>query len=262
MAGVLRSVVVLAGVMAAAGCGRRAIGPTAPSSAAATPPIRGVVRETNGGPIEGASIRLSTAWNKKGSGVLSDEAGLFRLPSSPDVCPALSPPVFEAAKAGYYFSLQERGPACTSEPNPPEVAVEIKAQRVLEAVDGIPVQATLTNDDLDWSNLQDPDSYPCGPCKRINLRLPPAGPVIIRVDWSGPDSLRLWLQGINDDYETVRLAELAPKPGERTLTLVIPVEWRQSYPAMLKVGLPYGSRAQGGLSAPSTLRIDLRSLAQ
>ena len=51
--------------------------------------------------------------------------------------------------------------------------------------------------------------------------MPPGGLALLHVRWTGSDPIHLWLQGLNDDYETVKLAELVPVPGEGAMTMVL-----------------------------------------
>jgi hypothetical protein len=140
--------------------------------------------------------------------------------------------------------------------NPPEVAVEIKGQRAVTAVDGAPVEITLSNDDLNWlSDNTFGDYVSCGPCKIVDLgRLPLGRPAVVLVEWSGNVPIHFWIDEVS--WDPVKLGEIIPAPGQ-TATTTIPVQWRGN-PLTLVVGLPYGSRFPAG-SPPISVRIEVRT---
>src|SRR5262249_19762766 len=103
--------------------------------------------------------------------------------------------------------------------------------------------------------------YSCGPCKLVELALPAAGPVEVRVDWSGSGPLWVGLEG--DDYGPfLGLAQGMTTKVESAVTISIPVDMRKFDPRWLKIGLPYGARARGGLSGVSAVGITVRSIAE
>jgi hypothetical protein len=67
---------------------------------------------------------------------------------------------------------------------------------------------------------------------------------------------------LNDDYETVKLAELVPAPGEQTMTMVLPTNFWKIYPWLLYVGLPPGARDSGGFLVTETVELTLESAPQ
>ena len=244
-------------------CNRQAAPPTAPSppippAPLATPPIRGVLRETNGGPIAGVAVWLFK-WPQKTPEVVSDASGSFVIPSSREVCERGAVVNFQFGDATHWYKPTV-APACTTAPNPPEESILFKGQPALELKAGPSIATTLSNDDLDWG---EPGEYQCGPCKQIRFPLPSTpGTAIVHVSWTGSDPVHLWLEGENDDYEFEKLAELIPVPGEHAMTLVVPREFRRLYPWLLKVGLPAGSRSGGGFSALVTVQLELESAPQ
>ena len=239
-------------------CNRQATPPTAPSAPVAlaplaTPPIRGVLRETNGGPIAGVAVSLFR-WPQQTPEVVSDASGSFVIPSSRDICQTGSVVNFRFGDTAHWYK-PTLAPACTTAPNPPEVSIVVKGQPVFDLKVGSPVVTTLSNDDFDWGESGE---YQCGPCKEIRFPLPSTpGTALVHLSWTGPDPVRLWLEGENDDYEYEKLVELIPVPGEHAMTLVAPQEFRRLYPLLLKVGLPAGSRNSGGFSAPVTVQLSL-----
>ena len=247
-------------------CNRQAAPPTAPSAPnppapLATPPIRGVLRETNGGPIAGVAVSLFR-WPQQTPEVVSDASGSFVIPSSQDVCAPGAVVNVRIQDANHWYK-PTTAPACTTVPNPPEVSLVFKGQPQLELKVGSPVATTLSNDDIDWIFPEYPGEYPCGPCKEIRFPLPSTpGTALVHLSWTGPDPVHLWLEGENDDYQNEKLAELIPVPGEHGMTLIAPKEFRRLYPWLLKVGLPAGSRSSGGFSAAVTVQLELESVPQ
>jgi len=249
---------IIAGLIASAGCNRPPAAPDPGGSIGgsvvyATPPIRGLVREINGGPIGGASIRVTGIRSLL---VESNDAGIFVIPPSTDLCGGNNTVRFEASKAGYWLYPPATTITCSSAVNPPEVTVEIKGQRPLHAVSGAPIEITLSNDDV--NSLDEEGGYPCGPCKVVELgKLPLGQPAVILVDWSGPVPIHFWIEGWAS-WELVGLREVILSPGQTATTLTIPVEWRGFY-LNLKVGLPNdGSRFPAG-TPPVSVRIELKT---
>jgi hypothetical protein len=226
----------------------------------ATPTIRGVLRETNGGPIAGIGVWLFK-YPGKTPEVVSDASGSFVIPSSRDVCSIGSVIDFIFRDANHWYQPTS-APACTTAPNPPDVSILLKGQPVLELKVGSPVATTLSNDDIDWIFPNDLEDYQCGPCKEVRITLPPAGPALVHVRWTGSDPIHLWLQGLNDDYETVKLAELVPIPGERTMTMVLPTNFWEHHPWLTYVGLPPGARDNGGFLTTETVELTLEAVSE
>jgi hypothetical protein len=239
-------------------CNRHAVPPTAPSSPAppaplATPPIRGVLRETNGGPIAGVAVWLYK-YPQKTAQVVSDASRSLVIPSSREVCEPGAVVNFMFGDATHWYKPTV-APACTTASTPPEQSILFKGEPVFDLKVGSSIVTTLSNDDFDWG---DPGEYQCGPCKEIRFPLPTMpGTALVHVSWTGPDPVHMWLEGENDDYEYEKLAELIPLPGEHAMTLIAPQEFRRLYPWLLRVGLPAGSRSSGGFSALTTVRLEL-----
>ena len=244
-------------------CNRQAPPSTAPSTPvspgpSATPSIRGVLRETNGGPIAGVPVSLYK-YPQRTPEVVSDASGSFVIPSSREVCERGAVVNFQFGDATHWYKPTV-APACTTAPNPPEESILFKGQPALELKAGSSIATTLSNDDLDWG---EPGEYQCGPCKQIRFPLPSTpGTAIVHVSWTGSDPVHLWLEGENDDYEFEKLAELIPIQRVHAMTLIAPMEFRRLYPWLLKVGLPAGSRASGGFSALVTVQLELESARQ
>jgi len=253
----------LAGVITCLGCDRAPAAPDVGSQPSGvptvytTPPIRGLVRETNGGPIAGTAISMFAA---AGSGrtpwIETDGAGIFVLPPSSELCQSARSVSLDVRKMGFVFPFM--GPiSCTAVSDSAEVALEVKGQRHLIAASGYPVEITLSNDDLDWRDEQY-GGYSCGRCRKVELKVPTFNFVVVRAEWSGFDPIHLWVEGDRDGYgDLVRLGEARPSPGERDVALSIPEAWRDLY-LTLKVGLPYGSRFPAA-SPPVLVRIEVRS---
>jgi len=246
-------------------CNRQAAPPTAPSATVppaplATPPIRGVLRDTNGGPIVGVAVTLFR-YPQRTPEVVSDASGSFVIPSSREICQLGSSIDVQIRDANHWYK-PTTAPACTTVPNPPEVSLVFKGQPQLQLKVGSPVATTLSNDDIDWIFPEYPDEYQCGPCKEVRITMPLGGPALLHVRWTGPDPIHLWLQGLNDDYETVKLAELVPVSGERAMTMVLSTDFWKINPWLLYVGLPPGSRNTGGFLETETVELTLDSVAQ
>jgi hypothetical protein len=246
-------------------CNRQTAPPTAPSvpippAPLATPLIRGVLRETNGGPIPGIAVWLFR-YPVKTPEVVSDASGSFVIPSSRDVCEIGAVVNLLVGDVNHWYK-PTFAPACTTAPNPPEASLLLKGQPILELKVGSRIATTLSNDDIDWIFPNDPEEYQCGPCKEVRVTLPPAGPALLHVRWTGSDPIHLWLQGLNDDYENVKLAELVPVPGEQAMTMVLPTSFWKVYPWLLYVGLPPGARDNGGFLATETVELTLESVPQ
>jgi hypothetical protein len=84
----------------------------------------------------------------------------------------------------------------------------------------------------------------------------------LHVRWTGSDPIHLWLEGLNDNYESVKLAELVPVPGERAMTMILPTNFWKNNPWSVYVGLPPGSRNSGGFSGTVTVQLELESVPQ
>src|SRR5262249_13791403 len=115
---------ILVGVIGGFGCNRQAAAPTAPSPPPppippapwATPPIHGVLRETNGGPIAGVTVWLQR-WPVKTPEVVSDASGAFVIPSSREICaPGAAITLYVGDRNHWYKPTF--APACTTAPNP------------------------------------------------------------------------------------------------------------------------------------------------
>jgi len=254
---------ILVAAIGSFACSRQAAPPTAPSvpippAPLATPLIRGILRETNGGPIAGVAVWLSR-WPQKTPEVVSDASGSFVIPSSREICGPGAVVNFNFRDVNHWYK-PTLAPACTTASNPPEASLLLKGQPILELKVGSSVVTTLSNDDLDWG---EPGEYQCGPCKQIRFPLPSTpGTALVHLSWTGPDPVHLWLEGENHDYEYEKLAELIPVPGDHTMTLIAPKEFRRLYPWLLKVGLPAGSRNSGGFSALATVQLELESVPE
>lgn len=265
MAHPLGQLAIIAGVFACVGCDHP---PTAPdpggstngsptsSNVYTTPPIRGLIRETNGGPIAGVMVGLRTIVGTfvKGPQVASDATGVFVVPSSPDLCPQGGRVALEIFNRDFLFQ-DLPSLACTSVSNPQEILLEVKGQRVVTAVSGTPVEFTVSNDDLNW--LTDENGYSCGPCRIVLLKLPPQDPTPIVVEWSGPDPIQVWVEGDRGYGDLVRLREAVRPPGETQIRVFTAPEWRDLDLVVLKIGLPYGGRFPAGSSGVA-VRIEVR----
>ena len=98
-------------------CNRQAAPPTAPSATVppaplATPPIRGVLRDTNGGPIVGVAVTLFR-YPQRTPEVVSDASGSFVIPSSQDVCETGAVITFRFGDANHWYRPTV-APACTT----------------------------------------------------------------------------------------------------------------------------------------------------
>jgi len=195
------------------------------------PAIRGLVRETNGGPIAGARVRVT----QTGAEVFSDAAGVFHFPAA-----ACGPgqKFFVVSSAQQWFTDPAgKVPDCVGASDSSEVAVELKGQARLRVSLDTPMQIILSDDDVSWI---DPDGYACGPCKLLAWDPPLPLPVELRVDWSTDDPLKVWIEG-DDFFQTVRLGEFLAPSGEHGVNIVMPTAWSKYDGFAIKVGLPAGS---------------------
>src|SRR5262245_7550333 len=142
--------------------------PVAPQSVSAPesqiiPAIRGLVRETNGGPIADARVRLTGS----GSEVFSDASGVFHFPTA--TCGPGQYVFVVSAPQQWFPDPAGNVPGCVGASTSSEVAVELKGQARLRLSLDTPLQTVLSDDDLAWIN---PDGYACGPCKIVQLDPP------------------------------------------------------------------------------------------
>ena len=247
----LYGAVVCACVLTGCGGGPRSpVGPvtSSPVVRLVVPAIHGRVREANGGPLSGVSIRQR--WNMPE--VRSDQDGAFDFVAQPCGGPAS---VFVVGDSLHWFPSVPM-PACTSDATNPEVTLEIKGQPRLSLTQETPLQTTLSNDDVSW--VQDSNGYSCGPCKLVLLEQHLSFPLEVRVDWDSGEPLHVWLEG-DDNYDTVKLAERVAAPGEHSITIGISDDWSHFVPFGLKVGIPIGGL---GLSGVVTVRISARAVAR
>src|SRR5262245_855121 len=197
-----------------------------PAAPQVMPAIRGLVRETNGGSIAGARVRMSPG----GPEAISDASGVFHFPSSP--CDQPSKYFVVGSLAQWFPEPAGKLPTCVSASNASEVTVELKGQARLSVSRDTPLQTFLSDDDVSWIN---PEGYSCGPCKMILLDPPLLAPLELRVDWSTDDPLKVWIEG-DDFFESVRLVDLLAPAGERGVSILFPPEWSRFDGYAVKVG--------------------------
>ena len=219
-----------------------------------SPPIRGLLRETNGGPIAGVLVGLRTTVGTfvRSEKVASDAAGVFVLPSSTDMCPGAGTVAVEISERDFMFQNLQTIP-CSTVSNPPEISLEVKGQRYITVTSAAPVVIPLSNDDLNW--VTDENGYSCGPCRFVAFPYPVHAPMDVHVEWSGPVPIHLWVEGDRGYGDLVRLREVIPRAGETTMKASILPEWRDLYIG-LKVGLPFGGRFPAN-SPPISVRIEV-----
>jgi hypothetical protein len=245
-------IVVLAGMFVTLGCdsNRPTMGPALPPPPApyTVPPIRGTIRETDGGPIdEVVQVQMSG-----GRTVDSDARGGFFLPYSSTPCvgsAGIGLDYSDYYSTNYNYLLpQPLAVSCTNVSPPPEVSVELKVQRYASMVVGRPFESMLTNDDLYWPQGLDGEG-PCGPCKVVDVVLS-SRPTTLTLDWSGPDPLRASVTASTFGI----FAQQTAAAGEHQLKIQLPA----SPPTGLIVAHLRVGAAAGQLSDASTLRVDLR----
>jgi hypothetical protein len=237
-------------VIVCVGCDHPPAAPERRTVDYATPIVQGLVRETNGGPIAGASIVLSA---RTGGAVIKAEsngAGGFVLPPSAELCQSAHT-VFLAASKGEFRFPEPQPIICTAVSDSAAVAVEVKAERYLIVSRGSAAEFTLSNDDLNWRD-EDYGGYSCGPCRNVGLTSPVREGMTVRVERSGIDPIRVWVESENyGDLE--RLAEFSLSGAESGLTLPISAAWTGLY-LQLKIGLPPGGRFPAA-SPPIAVRV-------
>ena len=248
------------GVIACFACGGP---PTAPASdvpppnvstVSATPPIRGLVREAGGGPIAGIAVRLTSSG--AGTGVTTpsietDAAGRFAFTPSTELCQNAQSVWLQVSSLDFTF-FDYPVIRCTRIPNPPEVSVEAKGQRVITVVSGAPVQFTVSNDDINW--MAHETGFSCGPCKAAMLKFPHHASTI-DFEWSSSVPFYIWIDGFHG-YDQYGLREIVASPAQTSVRVTVPADWR-NLALQLKVGVPYGGRFPAG-SPPVTMRVEVR----
>ena len=261
----LYQLTIIAGVITCFGCGHSLTAPDQGSSGASfnqstvytLPPIRGLIRETNGGPIAGVQVGLIGGVSgvpPRSEKVATDDAGVFVISSSNDLCNLARVWSFEISKRDYWFPSPPPTVSCTAAVNPPEYRLEVKGQRSLIAGSGSPVEIAVSNDDLTWK--YDDGGYWCGPCRIVGLRMPAQDPATLQVEWSGPEPIRVWIEGDRGYGDMVGLGEFTRPPDDTQITVPLKTEWRAFDWWILKVGLPVGERFSG--SAPVAVAIRVR----
>jgi len=251
---------VLASVFVTLGCdsNRPNMGPaapvpfTAPPSTYTVPPIRGTVRETNGGPIdEVVQVQMNG-----GRTVDSDTRGGFFFPYSSTPCVGsvgIGLDYSDYYSTNYNYLLpQSLAVSCANVSSPPEVSVELKVQRYASMAVGQPFESMLTNDDLYWPQGLDGEG-PCGPCKLVDVLLPFRA-TTLTIDWSGPDPLRASVTHSDIGGRDIFVQQTAAA-GEHKLNIQLPASPR---PTLLNIAHLRVGAAAGRLSDASSLRIDLR----
>ena len=255
----VRHLSIVVGVIGAVGCSHSPTGPESGRTTASTstvwttPPIRGLVREVSGGPIAGVTVGLRSLQGvtQKSPTVISDQAGVFLIPPSTELCQASPTVALDISHRSFRFPAF---PSIACSPNPPEVQLELKGQRGYTLASGAPVDITVSNDDVNW--ITDDNGYSCGPCKIVELTFPPQTAATIHVEWSGPAPIHLWVEGDRYAGDLVRLREVIPSPGDMAADINMLAEWRDLY-LVLKIGLPYGGRFPATASQVP-VRIEMR----
>ena len=177
--------------------------------------ITGQVREANGPPLGGVTIRswaltdngqsvILAAGSSAADGTFSlrrrrpDEALTFELPGY--VTTTWRTP----AGAGLDASFQ----------------IDMKIQRLLVVSADSPLSSVLTSDDVTYTGaLGDAfadGEYACGPCKLIQLAGAGTGATTLRLTWSGDQPLSLW---VGDTWNAPLV--YARRPGESEITVTV-----------------------------------------
>lgn len=239
------------------GCGNNPRVPTSPPPVRqmTIPPLTGVVRATDGGPLAGVLVRaFGKGQDDDHIETTTDSAGRYALNAFHVTVGAGA--VVYPTLAGYvndFTQLTSFSPFSTS---PDAVTLDLKLQPALVLTDRL--DFTLTNDAIDYG--EDARLFPelpgrRGPVKVIGLAPRTSGAVEVRAEWSGSAPLHMWVE--KPYLEQSDEASSGATPNE--LVLSLPSGWAQDSKngPILTVGLPYESRSTGGLPSPVSVRLSL-----
>jgi hypothetical protein len=109
----------------------------------------------------------------------------------------------------------------------------------------------LSNDDLDWEPV-------CGPCKLISLPEPGTAALDVTIEWSSSDRFSFWLTASDRNYDGATLGTWQAELGARTQTITIEPSHGDYFYYMVVIGLPAGSRATGGLTGVTDLKVSVK----
>ena len=172
-----------------------------PAPPPATRIISGTVRAVDGGPVEGVMVLASGKLVAR-----SDTDGRFTI---------------RDVTADHIYVYKSPDFVGTAWPVPPgsEVKVDAKVQPSLVVVKGTTVSSSISADDLTYSGEYEDayweSTYRCASCKQIRLSPFPIGEVRVRLRWSGPVPLDLWVGRHYEGLQKVAHGE----PGLSELTV-------------------------------------------
>jgi hypothetical protein len=172
-----------------------------PASPPATRIISGTVRAVDGGPVEGATVLASGKLAAK-----SDSEGRFTI---------------RDISANLIYVYKSPDFVGTAWPVPPgsEVKVDTRVQASLVVVKGTTVSSSISADDLTYSGEYEDayweSTYRCSSCKQMRLSPFPVGAIQVRLRWSGPLPLDLWVGRYYEGLQKVAHGD----PGLSELTV-------------------------------------------
>ena len=148
--------------------------------------VRGLVRESGAGPLGGATVEWFTtrAPGAVPGGFTADDGTFSARPAAGDILSFWS---------ASHFRMLSPVPVDANPDEPLDIVVTL--QRILVVSADAPVTALLTDDDATHTEMTSDaffdGEYACGPCKRIDVLMPPASG-LLRVTWTGEVPLTLW----------------------------------------------------------------------
>jgi hypothetical protein len=259
----VQRVLVLVVFSLGAACGQSPIGPLEPTPTPRPlllPPIQGIVREVNAGPIAKALILLDGPSFLTHPILETNLNGEFELQPSEGVCRNRGMGSLFVSSNGY-FPRQIPAPACSDIPATSAWTTVIALQKVMRVAENDAVQTVLSNENLDFGSPQTAFyDYPCGPCVLISLPSVMTTQWEVTIEWSSNDRLSAWFEAADNSYDTVKLGEYASAPGESRISVLTPKFWRDYIYPVIKIGLPLGSRTSGGLPSPITVNVRVRRI--
>jgi len=187
--------------------------PTTPVPAPTPTPssysVSGIVREVNGAPLTGVTVRT----NPPGGAATTDSVGAFSLEN-------VTQSVLVFQKDGFRFTYWSKPTDFASNAGGP---LRIKMQPLFTLSVASGVSSVISADDLTYSSEHEDsfwegkETYFCAPCKEISVR-PALGRARLRLRWIGSTPLDLWA----GEYYSGASSHGAGAAGKSELVLDVP----------------------------------------
>ena len=214
-----------------------------PTPVVVTPPwqhqLSGVVYEPGVGPVSGAAVVV-----RHGNTVATDEQGRFSVVVDPGSVVSVSAP---GLVTRYFLADGVPGGLLNAKiPLQPALKVSVPGSVSTRLYPDDPTYLTATEEAF-WERT--PFTHDCSPCRFIDLAPRVTGRTVeVRVRWSEPVSLTVWLGQVYQGIEAYRTAPA----GERELTIQVqaPIER-----VLVGVASPFGDRQP--IPGPIDLDIDV-----